>query len=95
MFWIRRIVATTIVLALAGFTAGVAWDTAAASRLPASLPSPDLLGGPERPHHLYFTRGLGLGISDSAKEQIRTRIDMIQLVSEYVTLQQRAPDDFT
>jgi len=45
MFWIRRAVATAIVLALAGVTAGVAWDTAAASRLPATLPSPSLFAG--------------------------------------------------
>ena len=33
-------------------------------------------------------------VSDSTKEHIRERIDMVQLVSEYVTLKQRGPDDF-
>lgn len=34
------------------------------------------------------------GFSDNAKERIRERIDMVALVSEYVHLKRRGPDDF-
>jgi DNA primase catalytic core len=34
------------------------------------------------------------GFSDNAKERIRERIDMVALVSEYVQLKRRGPDDF-
>ncbi len=53
-------------------------------------------------HRAYITRfaafpasGWDLGrVSDTTKERIRERIDMVSLVSEYVSLQQRGPGDF-